>query len=242
MARWTVPGLFAVLALLAGVRALHSLGEAVANPTVRAGLVAVYFLLRTAVTVAFAALTLHRPAPLRPSREPAAFAACAVAMLLVIPIGGPGGGTSTGLVLTGDVIALLAGTWLLVSVLALGHCFGILPEARGLVIRGPYRFLRHPVYLGEIGALAGLTLAELTLSMSAAWSVAILGAFLVAQSIRMRMEEDALTAAFPEYRLYAAQTGRLLPRLRAYRQLPRRLDLSLVPPSASSVVTGDPGR
>jgi protein-S-isoprenylcysteine O-methyltransferase Ste14 len=239
MARWCVPGVFAVLAAFAGARAVHAFGDALASPTVKAGLIALYFLLRASVTTAFAAFTLRRPAPLRPSREPAAFVACAVAMLLVLPVGGPGSGTATALVIAGDLIALVAGTWLLVSVLALGNCFGVLPEARGLVVRGPYRFLRHPVYLGEIGSLAGLTLAGLTLSSSAAWSLAILGAFVIAQSVRMRMEENALTAAFPEYRDYAARTGRLLPRRRAYRELPRSLHLGLAPPSASSVVTGD---
>jgi protein-S-isoprenylcysteine O-methyltransferase Ste14 len=214
MSRWTVPGLFALSALLTGSRALHSLAHAVANPTARGALIALYFVLRTTVTAAFSAFTLRRPAPLRPSREPAAFVACAVAMLLVVPIGGPGGGTATALVLAGDVLAVTACAWLLVSVLTLGPCFGVLPEARGLVMRGPYRFVRHPVYLGEIGAVAGLTL-----SSSAAWSFAVLGAFVAAQLVRMHMEEDALTAAFPEYRRYATQTGRLLPRLRAHKGL-----------------------
>lgn len=218
MTKWTVPGLFAVAGVLLGARAVHALGHAVASPSARTGLIALYFLLRTSVTTAFAAFTVRRPAPLRPAREPAAFAACAVAMLLVIPIGGPGSSTSTALVLAGDVIAVAACAWVLVSVLALGRCFGVLPEARGLVIRGPYRFVRHPVYLGEIGVLAGLTL-----SSSAAWSVAIFGAFVIAQSIRMRLEERALTAAFPDYRVYAAQTGRLLPRLRAFRKLSEEL-------------------
>lgn len=242
MPRWLVPGMFAVLAMFAGARAVHALSGLLANPTVRAAMVALYFLLRASVTAAFAAFTLSRPAPLRPAREPAAFIACAVAMLLVLPIGGPGSSTATSLVIAGDAIAVIAGAWLLVSVLALGRCFGVLPEARGLVIRGPYRFVRHPVYLGEIGALAGLTLASLTLSPSATWSVVVLGAFVLAQSVRMRMEEHALTAAFPEYRRYAAQTGSLLPRLRRHGEPPRTLDLGLASPSASSVVTGDPGR
>ena len=31
------------------------------------------------------------------------------------------------------------------------------PEARGLVTRGPYRLVRHPIYLGEYVGRAGLT-------------------------------------------------------------------------------------
>ncbi len=153
MSKWTVPGVFAALAIFAAVRTVHAIGDAIDAPTLRAGLIAVYFVLRTGVATAFAVLTVRRPPPLRRTREPAALAACAVAMVLVIPIGAPGADTSTGLVIAGEAIALVAGLWLFVSVLALGNCFGVLPEARGLVIGGPYRFVRHPVYLGEIGAL-----------------------------------------------------------------------------------------
>jgi len=91
-------------------------------------------------------------------------------------------------------------------VLALGRCFGVLPEARGLVTRGPYRLVRHPVYLGEIAALTGLTIAA-----PAPVHVAMLAVFIFAQLTRMRLEEAALTEAFPEYAAYAARTSRLLP-------------------------------
>src|SRR5277367_3980090 len=135
MTKWTVPALFAVLAVFAITRAGRAVHDLTADPTARTGLIALYFVLRAGVTTAFAALTVRRPAPLRPSRDPAAFAACAVAMLLVLPVGGPGKGTATALVLAGDTVAVAACAWLLVAVLALGHCFGVLPEARGLVIR-----------------------------------------------------------------------------------------------------------
>jgi protein-S-isoprenylcysteine O-methyltransferase Ste14 len=214
MPRWTVPGLFAALAILAGARAIHALGDAVGNPTARAGLIALYFLLRAGVTSAFAAFTLRRPAPHRVSRDPAAFAACAMAMLLVMPFAGPSSDTATALVLAGDLIAVAACGWLLASILALRSCFGVLPEARGLVVHGPYRLVRHPLYLGEIVAVAGLTL-----SSPAVWSIALIGPFAVAQWVRMGLEENALAAAFPEYRAYAARTGRLLPRIRGYRKL-----------------------
>jgi protein-S-isoprenylcysteine O-methyltransferase Ste14 len=209
MRRWLVPGAFAALAVPMGARAAGALIDALAQLDARAGLVALYFVLRLGVGIAFAVFTLRRPEPRRRSREPLALATCAMAMLVVLPVGGPGRGTATGLVLAGDVVAVVACTWLLISVLALGRCFGVLPEARGLVTRGPYRLVRHPIYLGEIGALSGLTL-----SSPHAWTVAFLVLFCATQLVRMRLEERALTAAFPEYGWYAARTRRLLPRLR----------------------------
>jgi protein-S-isoprenylcysteine O-methyltransferase Ste14 len=242
MRRWLVPAVFAILAVLAGIRALHAVGDLISSPDARGALTAIYFLLRTAVTIAFAVATVARPAPLRPAREPAAFVACAVAMLLVIPAAGPSSSAASGLVLTGDAIALLAGGWTLFAVLALGNCFSVLPEARGMVVRGPYRYIRHPVYLGEIGMFAGLTLAAFSLHGLGLWGAVVLLAFVLAQFSRMRMEETALTDAFPAYAAYAAETGRLLPRLPRHREPPRRLDFGLAPPSASSVVAPELGR
>jgi protein-S-isoprenylcysteine O-methyltransferase Ste14 len=106
----------------------------------------------------------------------------------------------------GDGLAAASYAWLLASVLALGRCFGILPEARGLVTRGPYRVVRHPVYLGEIGACAGLVLAA-----PSPRNLVLAVIFVIAQSIRMRFEEETLLEAFPGYREYAARTPRILP-------------------------------
>src|SRR5712671_2760530 len=51
--------------------------------------------------------------------------------------------------------------WALYSLSYLGRAFSIVPEARGLVTSGPYRFVRHPIYLGEIVAGVGLVLPTL---------------------------------------------------------------------------------
>jgi protein-S-isoprenylcysteine O-methyltransferase Ste14 len=103
---------------------------------------------------------------------------------------------------------------MLASVLALGRCFGVLPEARGLVTRGPYRVVRHPVYLGELGAAAGLVAGA-----PDRWNLAAMAAFVSAQFVRMRLEERALQREFPEYAAYAAGTPRLLPRRLRQRPL-----------------------
>jgi hypothetical protein len=127
----------------------------------------------------------------------------------VLAFSAPAANTPQGLLVGGELLALASCGWLLVSVLFLGRCFGVLPEARGLVTSGPYRLVRHPVYLGEIGACAGLAIAA-----PRPGNVVALSAVIAAQFVRMSMEERALSAAFPGYARYAARTGRLLPRLR----------------------------
>ena len=155
---------------------------------------------RPAVFAAFCVFVFLRKPSKRPSREPVAFLACAAAILAVIALREPPEAASTALVVAGELVTVAFGVWLLVSVLALGRCFGVLPEARGLVTHGPYRFVRHPVYLGELGAAAGLVLAAPT-----AWNAGVLAVFLGAQAVRMRLEERALAAEFPEYSAYAAR-------------------------------------
>jgi protein-S-isoprenylcysteine O-methyltransferase Ste14 len=207
LARWIVPAAFAVAAASTGVHTVGSFAHAATQPSMRAWLVALYGLLRTGIALAFAVFTVGRSAPQRPSRDPVAFAACAVAIAAVIAFTGPSPSTPEGVVLAGDLAALAFCVWLLVSVLFLGRCFGVLPEARGLVTRGPYRLVRHPVYLGEIGACAGLALAA-----PSPFNAGVLAALIIAQTVRMRLEERALAQAFPDYADYASRTPRLIPR------------------------------
>jgi len=202
-----VPAAFAAAAVITGVHAADRVAEALSHPGGRPALVAIYYLLRTIIVAAFAAFTWRRAEPHRHSREPLALGACAVAIAAVLAFTPPGGGAAPGLILAGDLVAVLACIWLLASVLALGRCFGVLPEARGLVTRGPYRAVRHPVYLGEITACAGLALAAPSLRNGL-----VLAVFVGAQLVRMGFEERALTHAFPEYAAYAERTPRLVPR------------------------------
>lgn len=107
------------------------------------------------------------------------------------------------------VLFLLFGmVWAIWSLTVLGRCFSILPEVRGLVTSGPYRWVRHPVYLGEIAAVIGILLPIFSMR-----NVALFAIVCGLQIWRTGHEEDALAAIFPEYRAYQRRTARLLPGL-----------------------------
>jgi len=117
---------------------------------------------------------------------------------------------STLVIVGGTVVAV----WGLV---VLGRCFGILPEARGLVTRGPYAWVRHPVYVGELVSGLGLIVVRPHVA-----TLALYGVFLVLQYTRTVLEEDALARVFPDdYAAYRRRTGALLPR---WRWGPRQRD------------------
>ena len=102
---------------------------------------------------------------------------------------------------------MLAGTILAFwSAWYLGTSFSLLPQARALVTTGPYRYVRHPIYLG--GLL--ITLGEVWLRFSPLVLVLNL-LFVVAQIVRLRYEDEVLDRAFPEYREYRARTSALIP-------------------------------
>lgn len=109
-------------------------------------------------------------------------------------------------VLTSMILSWLGLVWMMVALAYLGRCFGLFPEVRGLVMRGPYRWIRHPLYLGELVMLLGLLLPLIS-----PLAVVLLALEAVLQIIRALYEERALLRVFPEYRDYMTRTWRLLP-------------------------------
>jgi len=104
-------------------------------------------------------------------------------------------------------VLLLAGTaWSVWAVRSLGRSVGILAQARRVVHSGPYRWVRHPLYVGELIAAAGLALVAGTAVAAGLWLV-LCGL----QVYRAGHEEAVLAAALPDYVGYRARTAALLP-------------------------------
>jgi protein-S-isoprenylcysteine O-methyltransferase Ste14 len=92
---------------------------------------------------------------------------------------------------------------------SLGKGFTPFPKPRetgALVVRGPYRVVRHPVYAGGLVILLGYSL------YSSVWALAATAGLGVLWAFKARVEERYLRDRYPEYDAYAARVRhRLVP-------------------------------
>ncbi len=97
------------------------------------------------------------------------------------------------------------------SIYAISHLqksFGLRAAVRTLVTSGPYRRIRHPLYLGEIIHIFGISI------LSATPIGLYLFVLAVAMQIgRAKIEERKFLGTLPQYASYKARTGFLWPRL-----------------------------
>ena len=117
------------------------------------------------------------------------------------------------LALTGCFLALAGAALVLRARMELGPAWSFVPiadEATGLVTTGPYRLVRHPIYLG----LSMLAMGEALAFASWLAFLAVLAGIVPTFAWRALAEEKLLTATFAEhYTRYRKQTKMLIPRL-----------------------------
>ncbi len=95
---------------------------------------------------------------------------------------------------------------LLCAKLCLWRSFGVVPANRGVVSGGPYRVVRHPMYLGYLMTHAGVFLGNAT-----AYNATAYAATWYLMWCRMG-DEETLLSADPDYQQYCGRTRhRILP-------------------------------
>ncbi len=109
---------------------------------------------------------------------------------------------------------LTAGLWVqlfglaicVTSFLALGRSFGFVAADRGLVKRGPYAIVRHPIYASYLFLQAGYLLQSISIRN------ALVMVFASGCNVGRAMVEDRMLATNEEYDEYRSQvTWRLIP-------------------------------
>ncbi|ABD68536.1 Isoprenylcysteine carboxyl methyltransferase [Rhodoferax ferrireducens T118] len=107
----------------------------------------------------------------------------------------------------GAALLLASMAWQFTAKIVLGRSFGLLPAQRGLVMVGPYRIVRHPIYFGYLIGHIGFLLANFS------WrNAAVLALLYVAQVVRIQREEAMLASSDANYRRYQQRVRwRLLP-------------------------------
>ena len=95
--------------------------------------------------------------------------------------------------LVGRVLGCAGIALALIAMGTLGRSFGIAPADRSLVQTGPYRWIRHPMYLGELSAVLGAIYGNLS-----PWNFLILSLLLLTILLRIHWEEAAIDG-YPGY-------------------------------------------
>ncbi len=150
---------------------------------------------------------LRRSRALATSPSPLAHVAAVTATMMpfVFPLL-PGQRPGPGQQAAADVLLLVGTAWAVWSLVFLSRNLSIIAQARAVTDRGPYRWVRHPLYTGELVSALGLALTVGTAAALVLWLV-LCGL----QIYRAAQEEQVLLGALPEYRDYRRRTAALLP-------------------------------
>jgi len=91
-------------------------------------------------------------------------------------------------IMGGELIFIVGTCFWIFSIMWLGNSFSILPAVRKIKIKGPYKLIRHPVYLSYIIIDIGLLLIFPSL-----WNISIIVIGIFCYLVRIRFEEKLLS-------------------------------------------------
>lgn len=153
-------------------------------------------------------LSLIRVPPNAAMVTPKALAAVTGMLLTPALIKAQGPAMSGAVASAGMILELVGVALSQVARVYMGRRFGLLPANRGIVSTGPFRFVRHPIYVGWFILSLGFAM-----SYPSVRNFAMIALTLPFMMWRITLEEELLTAD-AEYRAYAERIRyRLIPGL-----------------------------
>ena len=114
-------------------------------------------------------------------------------------------------IVTGSVLTVFGTVLRAWGVWTLGEYFSVHIEIKDnhkLVENGPYRFIRHPAYAGNILQAIGIPLI-----LNAYYSLSISAVLIFLFLYRLKLEEGVLIREVKGYRDYVKRTDRLIPKV-----------------------------
>lgn len=106
-----------------------------------------------------------------------------------------------------EVTGLIMGLW---AIWEMRHsAFSVYPnpeKAARLIVSGPYKLVRHPMYLALF-----LVLIPLVISYPKMYRILWMIIFTVNQLMKIKYEERVLMKKIPEYRIYMLNSKKLIP-------------------------------
>lgn len=117
-----------------------------------------------------------------------------LAPLLVRPVSGDGFHAGA----FGAALMLISVGMQFGAKLTLGRSFGVVPARRAIVVRGPYKLVRHPIYASYLVGHAGFLLLN-----PSVWNLSVYCFATALQIVRLQREERILSES-PDYQSYTS--------------------------------------